>query len=282
MKGLRIAWTPRQLAFIKRRRKWERSRLHAAFVKRFRRRDVSLVGLASLCKRSGWLTGSRVGRFKGRSTAYSKEELAWIKRRRRKRPQRELHAEFVERFGHAVSFGAFKAISKNRGWRTGRDARFKKGAAPANKGKRMPYNANSARAWFKKGQLPANTKFAGHERINKDGYVEISINETNPHTGFERRYVHKHRWLWERLYGAIPKDMVLKCKGDRRDPDPSNWELVPRALLPRLNGKSGRHYDHAPADLKPTIMAIAKLEQRLREHGPAHRGRVQVPRAFPI
>jgi hypothetical protein len=33
-------------------------------------------------------------------------------------------------------------------------------------------------------------------------------------------------------------------------------------MLPRLNGKGsrGRDYDTAPAELKPTIMAVAKLE----------------------
>lgn len=260
----RIAWTPRQLAFIKRRKKWERRPLHAAFVKRFRRRDVSIAALASLCKRSGWLTGSRKGRRKGRSSAYSKAELAWLKRRRR-RPRRELHAEFVERFGHAVSFGAFNAIFRNRGWLTGRDGRIQKGGVSWNKGKRMPWNANRARTQFKKGQRSSKTKYAGHEYPSKDGYIYISIDETSPHTGFERRYVHKHRWLWERLHGPIPKDMVLKCKGEKANSDPSNWELVPRGLLPRLNGKSGRGYDAAPECLKPTIMAVAKLEHRLRE-----------------
>lgn len=265
MKGHRIAWTPLQLAFIKRRKKWERCRLHAAFVKRFRRRDISLVAIRSLCKRSGWLTGSRKGRRKGCSLAYSKAELTWIKRRR-KLPRAQLHAAFVEKFGRTnVTAETLKRLCLRRGWRTGRDGRFDKGIVPANKGKRMPYNPNSARTRFKKGGKPANTKYAGHEHITKDGYVEISINETNPHTGFERRYVHKHRWLWERLHGPIPKDMVLKCKGDKTNSDPSNWEIVPRALLPRLNGRYGRGYDEAPGDLKPTIMAVAKLEHRLRE-----------------
>jgi hypothetical protein len=40
---------------------------------------------------------------------------------------------------------------------------------------------------------------------------------------------------------------------------------VPRALLPRLNGRFGRGYDEAPEELKPTIMAVAKLEHSVRE-----------------
>jgi hypothetical protein len=131
----------------------------------------------------------------------------------------------------------------------------------------MPYNENSARTRFQERRATGQHKYAGHERINKDGYVEISIYETNPHTGFERRYVHKHRWLWEKQHGPIPRDMVLKCKGDKRNADPSNWELIPRSMLPRLNGRwTGVAYDEAPNELKPTIMAVAKLEHGIREH----------------
>lgn len=204
--------------------------------------------------------------MKGKWIAYSPRQLAFIKRRR-KMPRRELHAAFVRRFPRRrdVGLDAIKALCFRKGWSTGRDGCFAKGIVPANKGKKMPYNANSARTQFKKGGLPPNTKYLGHERVSKDGYVEISVNETNPHTGFERRYVLKHRWLWERKHGPVPEGMALKCKRDRLNTDPSNWELVQRALLPRLNGRFGRGYDEAPDDLKPTIMAVAKLEHRLRE-----------------
>lgn len=32
-----------------------------------------------------------------------------------------------------------------------------------------------------------------------------------------------------------------------------------------LNGRFGRDYDTAPSELKPTILAIAKLEHKARE-----------------
>ncbi len=203
--------------------------------------------------------------MKGRSIKYSARELAFISRRRRM-TRRALHAAFVRAFRRRdVSIDDLKALCTRKGWLTGRNGRFEKGIAPWNTGKTRPYNANSARTQFKKGGLPPNTKYLGHERVSKDGYVEISIKQVNPHTGFERRYVLKHRWLWEQINGPVPKGMALKCEGDRLDTDPSNWELVPRALLPRLNGRFGRNYDSAPADLKPTIMAVAKLEHELRE-----------------
>lgn len=203
--------------------------------------------------------------MKGRQIIYSAAELAFIEARRQL-PRAQLRTEFVEEFGRAdVSVMHLHALCKRKGWHTGRTGCFAPGIVPYNKGKPMPYHPNSARTRFRKGHLPHNTNYEGHERVSKDGYVEISIKETNPHTGYERRYVLKHRWLWEQAHGPIPDGMCLKCKGDQLNTDPDNWELIPRALLPRLNGRFGRGYDEAPASLKPTIMAVAKLEHWIRE-----------------
>jgi hypothetical protein len=261
MIGRRISYSRRQIAFLERRKKMPRADLHAAFVKKFRRKDVSLANIRDFCLRNGWLIGHDGPR---KSRSYSKAELAFI-RRRRKQPRRKLHAEFVARFGrHDVTLQKFKALCSRKGILTGRDGRFEKGHVPWDKGKKRPFNANSARTQFKKGQLPVTTKGIGYERLNKDGYIEISVRRKNPHTGASRRFVLKHRLLWERKHGKLPAGMALKCKGDRLNTDPSNWEAVPRALLPRLNGRYGRGYDAAPAQIQPSIMAIAKLEHRLR------------------
>jgi hypothetical protein len=238
---------------------------HAAFCVAFNRTDVSAPHLHWLRKRKGWKVGRDPGRYIGRNTKYSPAELAWL-RDNCTMVISDYHRAFCAQFSKSdVTHGALNSLRKKHGWKTGRDGRFNKGRAPANKGKKMPFNANSAHTQFKAGQLPHNTKYAGHERVGSLGYVEISIDQTNPHTGFERRYVMKHRWLWEKAHGPIADGMVLKCKGDVLNTDPSNWELVPRGLLPRLNGRFGRGYDDAPAELKPTIMATAKLEHRLRE-----------------
>lgn len=205
--------------------------------------------------------------MKGHWIDYSAKELTFIKRRS-KMGRRELHAEFVAKFKRLdVTLVHINSLCKRNGWFTGRTGCFAKGLTPHNKGKPHPAARlpNAAKHQFKKGHLPHNTNYLGHERVSKDGYVEISVAETNPHTGFERRYVLKHRWLWEQAHGPVPDGMCLKCKGDRLNTDPSNWELIPRALLPRLDGRFGRGYEQAPADLKPTIMAVAKLEHRIRE-----------------
>jgi len=205
--------------------------------------------------------------MKGTAINYSQEELAFIKARGAK-PRREAHVEFVKKFDRAdVSLANLTALCKRKGWLTGRSGCFESGHVPDNKGKTMPYNPNRARTQFKKGQLPANTKYAGHERTTRDGYVEISVEEMNPHTGFERRYVQKHRWLWEKENGQVPEGMALKClDGNKQNTDPSNWKLIPRAMLPRLNNRWGRNYDNAPSELKPTIMAVAELEHCAAQH----------------
>lgn len=207
--------------------------------------------------------------MKRRRIAYSETELWWIEGHR-DLPRKEAYALFCKTFARDdVIFDNFKALCTRKGWTTGRTGRFEKGSVPANKGKTMPFNANSAKTQFKKGQLPHNTKHLGHERVCKDGYVEISVDETNPHAGYERRYVLKHRWLWEKANGPVPDGHVLKClDGDRTNTDPANWVAIPRAMLPRLAGRQDLGklgYDEASPELKPIILTTAQLEHAGRQ-----------------
>lgn len=192
------------------------------------------------------------------------EDLAWI-RACSDLPRIELHALFVQIYKRSdVSVDHLKALCKRKGWKTGRTGRFVKGHEPLNKGKPMSAATREkcAATMFRKGNLPHNTKYLGHERLSKDGYIEVSIAETNPHTGFERRYVLKHVHEWEKLHGPVPAGMCLKSiDGNRQNADPSNWQLIERALMPSLNGGpwGGLSYDAAPSEVKPALMALARL-----------------------
>ena len=127
----------------------------------------------------------------------------------------------------------------------------------------MPFNENSARTQFRKGHLPHNAKGPGHETIcPKDGYVYMIVAELNPYTGASTRRVLKHKWLWEKQNGPVPKGHCLKSiDGDRLNCDPENWMAIPRALLPRLNGRwTDLNYDKAEPELRPYILAVAKLK----------------------
>ena len=203
--------------------------------------------------------------MRGRRIPYSTAELAWIKAHRTW-PRRQAHAAFCHRFERDdVSLKNFEALCLRRGWTTGRTG-FEPGQVPWNKGGKMPFNVNNARTRFKKGNPAPNAKYPGHERLDKDGYILISVPGINPYTGYERHYVRKHHHLWELRNGPVPEGWCLKCRdGDKTNTDPSNWIAIPRGMLPRLNGRYGRDYDNAPPDLKPSIMATARLEHRAQE-----------------
>jgi hypothetical protein len=270
MKGRRITYSAVEMAWLEENRMLVISDYHAAFCATFDRTDVAAANLHSLRKRKGWKVGRAPDRYVGRHIKFSKTEIDWL-RDNAAMQIGEYHQAFCTTFNRTdMPARSLHGLRKRKKWKTGRTGHFGKGTVPVNKGKKCApgiggHHPNARRTQFKKGQMPQNTKFLGHERVNVAGYVEISVGQVNPRTGFERRYVHKHRWLWEKAHGPVPDGMVLKCKGDKIDTDPSNWELIPRALLPRLNGRSGRGYDHAPADLKPTIMAVAKLEQQMQD-----------------
>lgn len=203
--------------------------------------------------------------MKGKAINWLPEELAWIEARK-EWPRAELHRAFVNFWKRPeITIGAFKGLCKRKGWLTGRTGQFSAGQSPHNLGQPMAEHPNSVAHRFKPGAVPPNRVPLGTERIVA-GYTEIKVDERNPHTGHSTRFVQKHRWLWEKVNGPLPIGHCLKSlDGNKLNTEPSNWIAIPRALLPRLNGKSGRNYDNAPRELQPAILAIAKVEHAARE-----------------
>jgi hypothetical protein len=204
--------------------------------------------------------------MKGRPNQYSDAELKFLKERAHL-PRAELHRLFCETFKRGdVTLGALKGLMKRNRWLTGRTGRFETGHQSDN-GRNPNYILGGKAHRFKKGQAPHNQNYIGHERINGEGYVEISVAEKNPWTGASRRYIAKHRWLWEKINGPVPEGHCLKClNGDKTNTDPSNWLAIPRALLPRLNGRWGNlSYDDAEPELKPYVLEAARLQHAARQ-----------------
>jgi hypothetical protein len=98
--------------------------------------------------------------------------------------------------------------------------------------------------------------WVGAKYLSTSGYVYVRIGERSQFEG--RNWAPEHKLLWEQKNGAVPKGYKLKClDGNRLNTDPSNWECVPNAMLGRLHA---RNFENAPAILKPTILAVARLE----------------------
>lgn len=205
--------------------------------------------------------------MKGHWISYAAAELAWIEARK-DQPRRELHEAFIAKFHRAdVTLTNFKALCKRKGWMTGRTGQFFKGQVSHNAGMKGICAPGSEKGWFKAGvrQGVASKlyKAIGTERVSKDGYIQRKINDDMP---LQRRWRMVHLINWEAVNGALPKGHRLKClDGDRSNTDQANWQAIPYALAPRLNGRFGRGYDQAPAELKPVIMATAQLEHAVRE-----------------
>lgn len=205
--------------------------------------------------------------MKGRAIRYSAAELEWIKANCT-RPRVEAHADFVQRFCREdVVFANFKALCSRRGWKTGRTGQFVPGQPPRNKGRKGFCPAGSEKGWFKKGERRGRAHHLhqpiGTERIAKGGYLQRKVNDDLP---MQRRWRFVHVLEWEAVHGPIPEGHALKCRdGNRLNTHPDNWELIPRALLPRLAGaRKGLNYDHAPPELRPALMATARLEHAVR------------------
>ena len=199
---------------------------------------------------------------KGRAIPYSADEMAWLEHRSGW-PRLALHEAFVEWFGRGdVTADHIKALAARRRWKTGRTGCFQKGNVPANKGKKMPFNANSAATQFKKGQLRGRArevfKPIGTERWSKEGYLERKINNDLP---FQARWRAVHLINWEAVNGPLPKGMCLKSlDGNKSNHAIENWIAIPRRMLPLLNGRHRMAYDDAPAELKPLLLSIARLQ----------------------
>lgn len=270
MRGARIAYSPAEMVWLEANRMMVISDYHAAFVAAFARTDIGAQHLHGLRKRLGWKVGRAKGRTAGRHWKFSPAEIAWLKANCTL-PISDYQAAFSAAFGRAdISTQNLNGLRKRMGWKTGRTGRYAKGATPANKGKAMPFHPNSAATRFQKGQRTgrANDLYQpiGTERHHPDGYVERKVNDDLP---MQNRWKFVHRIRWEEVHGPIPDGYVLKClNDDKSNTDPTNWTLVSRGVLSRLNGGRNRKrlaFNDASAEVRPALLTLAKVEQRAHE-----------------
>lgn len=210
--------------------------------------------------------------MRGRPIRYSTAEMAWLEAHRTL-PIGEYCARFCAEFGREVAAINLHALRKRKGWKTGRSGQFTKGIVPHNKG--VPCaegvggrHPNARATQFKTGHGRSGVavklyKPIGTERVSKDGYLERKIHDGMP---LQSRWRAVHLIELEAGNGPVPDGHCLKCRdGNRRNTDPSNWELIPRSTLPYLGGRYGLQYDRADPELRPTIMAVAKLKRAAKE-----------------
>lgn len=135
--------------------------------------------------------------------------------------------------------------------------RYQKGCIPANKGKKMNPDTYTkcAGTMFKKGNMPANHRDVGSERINKDGYIEVKVAEPN-------KWKAKHRVIWEEANGPVEKGYNVQFKdGNRLNVSLDNLYLISRQRqLKEQNSLMARY----PKELQDIIRLRGAVKRQIK------------------
>ena len=170
-------------------------------------------------------------------------------------PRREFAILFNEHFGLTLTASQIIGATKRYGFFNGLDFRFRPGQVSHNKGIRKVY-PGCEKTWFSKGHMPHNHKPVGSERINRDGYREIKIEEPKKWRGL-------HVLVWEKANGPVPKGYaVVFGDGDRTNVDLENLILLTRAELAVMNKQK---WVGGSAELTRVGKTLANISMAIRK-----------------
>lgn len=140
---------------------------------------------------------------------------------------------------------------------------FKKGQTPFNKGvpqrewMKPPSIEIGKATRFKKGHVPHNHKPIGHERITRDGYVEVKVRDN----GYKKNFALKHRLVWEEHNGKIPEGHNVQFRdGNKQNCDINNLYLISRA--DQMQDNTAIRY---PAELRMAMRLSNRLKRKINE-----------------
>lgn len=161
---------------------------------------------------------------------YTDDQNQYLKENVKGISLKELTKRFNKRFNLNLSESAISNRKHKLNLSSGIvGGQFKKGHKPMNKGKKWKDymskegQLKSLKTTFKKGNIPHNHRIVGSERITKNGYIEIKISEPN-------KWQLKHRYVYEKEYGEIPKGFnLIFLDGDRQNIKLDNLKLVSKA-----------------------------------------------------
>jgi len=208
------------------------------------------------------ITCGRTGsdRLITRVRLFTEEQTRFIRDSYKDRSMLEMAVLLNDRFGTNRTREQIKNFVAKHGFTSGRTGCFPKRNKPWNTGTKGRTSANKTS--FKKGDIPANTRPIGHERIcPKDGFILVKILERNPYTGSPTRYKHKHVHVWEQAHGPVPKGMVVAFVDSvKTHCEEENLMLISRHELLLLNQHG---YKEMLPDVKPSVLALSKLELKI-------------------
>lgn len=198
---------------------------------------------------------------RGKSRLFTPEQVAFIRTRYQFLSHVELATALNVEFGIAVTAGQVRSFVRNHHITCGRTGCYEKGNRPWNAGTKGQGLTGANVHSFKPGNVPANVRPLGFERIGKHGYIEIKVAERCPYTGFPTRFRSKHVVVWEQHHGPVPPGMLIRfLDGDKTNCDIANLAMVSQGENAILN-KSG--ISGLPAEIMPSCIALARLRKKM-------------------
>lgn len=161
---------------------------------------------------------------------FTDEQINYIRKIAPGRYVSEITEMFNKHFNLELKVSQIVSCKHNHKIASGIDCRFQKGMIPANKGKKGSMSPDQYKrcsaTMFKKGNIPSNRRPIGSERIDKNGYILIKIQDGQKN----KNWIRKHRYLYEQAYGKVPEGhKVIFADGNNRNFDLSNLILVSNA-----------------------------------------------------
>jgi hypothetical protein len=187
---------------------------------------------------------------------YTAAEMRFLTYKVAGRSYAELTELFNRRFNLDFTVKRLKSALSRLGLKNGRAGRFLPGNIPHNKGKTGTCPAGCEKGWFRPGHRPWTYKPVGTERVNGDGYIDVRIR--NPTGKRWKNWKAKHRIIWEKAHGKIPRGhVVIFADGNNRNFALENLLLVSRAELSVMNR---RGLISARGELTRTGKAVADIK----------------------
>ncbi|MGD9678408.1 MAG: HNH endonuclease signature motif containing protein [Vulcanibacillus sp.] len=189
---------------------------------------------------------------------FTKEQKEFIEKNVKGLQNDELATLVSETFNLSITAKQMNTFKKNHGLTSGINKCFKKGHTPVNKGTKGMYNVGGNKTSFKKGQKPLNYKPVGTERIDRDGYTLIKVSDKG---NWHERWKLKHRVLWEKENGPIPKGHVLLfADRNKKNITLDNLILITHKQLARLNKN---HLIANNAEITKSAVILADLYSKI-------------------
>lgn len=152
-----------------------------------------------------------------------------------------------------------RAFLKNNNLTSGLDCQFQKGTVPYNKGKKGLTKANKTS--FKKGCIPKNYKPIGTERIDRDGYVLVKVQDTGT---WPERWRQKGKIMWEKYHNQeVPKGYAV-IFADQNKLNFAKENLVLVSMREMLNMNRNKRFSKNP-EITKTNINIAKIEIKIKK-----------------